>query len=1090
LAARGSSTEEDLKIHVQRLIDDALEELGVSQQVRYEKRVYQSRRADALYPAVVLEYKRPRALENREVKAKAIDELVDYLKGMSGGQVLSRKFVGIALDGTRIMFVRARLTSQQEPPRQQATLDGKSLALQIKPEVIGPVDIDADSIEQLLLYLRQLTRKTLSPEALAEGFGPSSELGRRAIVEIWKAVTQSKNPKVLILFAEWDRIFGIVYGEALEKAHKDSSELSSLYGLPKEAELKQSLFAIHTYFALLMKLVAAEILALQFRGLLTSFARGWSVAPDDRLQTELSDLETGRLFKRFGITNFLEGDFFAWYLEEWDSEFASLLRDIARELSDYEPATAKLEVDEVTDLLKRLYQYMVPKSLRHDLGEYYTPDWLANQLLDDVGYEGDPDKRILDPACGSGTFLVLALRRVSNYFRSFPERYGPESIQKILANVVGFDINPLAVLAARTNYLMALTPLRTDSTEDIEIPVYLADSVLTPRTYSTALGPNIRTIRTAADTFYIDEALSEKGIIDRILTLLDEVLPSGTAEVFIERVRSVVNLDGRTAENLKTLFERFKILEKQGKDRIWTHIIKNNFAPLYAGQFHYVVGNPPWIRWGFLSQDYRDATLQLWQNYGLFSLKGMQARLGGGEKDFSMLFLYAAADSYLGTEGVIGFLITQEVVRAKGAGEGFRRFRIGSDGPPLKVLLAEDLVSVKPFEDASNKTFMLILRKGEETKYPIRYRMWHKNKGVGKIPHDYSLETVKQLVKVQEMTAVPLANPTDPWLTLAKGGAAKVSNLRGRAEYKAFTGAAVDPYGVYLLAQVGPEGERNLMFENLPELGKQANLPKVKQLMERDLVFPVVRGKDVQRWDAEPRLTALIVQDPDTRTGFGENWMMKTLPRTYAYLNDFRSALLKKEKFWKYYSKTVMTSKKLTSTEEAKLGKYTRYNGVRRGKHVYQVTSSPFYTMFNVITETMSPWKVVWPMGASDMRAAVVSSKQVGGQLKPVIPATGTMTYVPLEQEDEAHFLCAVLNSKSVGEYIGSFSSAGRGFGAPSILTHVRIPRFNPDNHLHLRLSNLSKSAHSKAKANLTTDVQSIENQVDIAVKELFFQNR
>ena len=36
----------------------------------------------------------------------------------------------------------------------------------------------------------------------------------------------------------------------------------------------------------------------------------------------------------------------------------------------------------------------------------------------------------------------------------------------------------------------------------------------------------------------------------------------------------------------------------------------------------------------------------MWTEYKLFSLKGHAARLGGGEKDFSMLFTYAVADFY------------------------------------------------------------------------------------------------------------------------------------------------------------------------------------------------------------------------------------------------------------------------------------------------------------------------------------------------------------------------------------------------------------------------------------------------------------
>ncbi|MCC6002837.1 MAG: hypothetical protein LM590_00645 [Thermofilum sp.] len=103
--------------------------------------------------------------------------------------------------------------------------------------------------------------------------------------------------------------------------------------------------------------------------------------------------------------------------------------------------------------------------MRHKLGEYYTPDWLAN--LDEVGLSldklrelggEDPLKllklRVLDPACGSGTFLILYISRLRRYAE---EHYLTDQVLNyLLENVVGFDLNPLAVLTARTNHLRAL----------------------------------------------------------------------------------------------------------------------------------------------------------------------------------------------------------------------------------------------------------------------------------------------------------------------------------------------------------------------------------------------------------------------------------------------------------------------------------------------------------------------------------------------------------------------------------------------------------------------------------------------------------
>ena len=72
--------------------------------------------------------------------------------------------------------------------------------------------------------------------------------------------------------------------------------------------------------------------------------------------------------------------------------------------------TLDVDPEETRDLLKQLYQNLMPKRLRHALGEYYTPDWLAELLLSRLHYDGKPEVRLLDPACGSGTFLVQAIK--------------------------------------------------------------------------------------------------------------------------------------------------------------------------------------------------------------------------------------------------------------------------------------------------------------------------------------------------------------------------------------------------------------------------------------------------------------------------------------------------------------------------------------------------------------------------------------------------------------------------------------------------------------------------------------------------------
>ena len=316
----------------------------------------------------------------------------------------------------------------------------------------------------------------------------------------------------------------------MAKAQKDALALSQLYHINQHTDLKLLLFSVHTYYAMFMKLLAAELLSLQQGALLPSIAEQLPASSSEVLRSTLNNLENNTWFKAQGINNFLEADFFGWYLSCWNNEIEEAVRSIARCLAEYEPATGTLSPEDTRDLLKKLYQYLLPRELRHDLGEYYTPDWLAEVVLNDVGYVSKPETRVLDPACGSGTFLVLAIKRIRDYAqdsmrsRAIGER---ELLNKILENVVGFDLNPLAVISARTNYLLALGNLvRHMSGKDI--PVYMCDSVLTPQSQRTQKRPLEHQkdipIPSAQKEFWIPEEIVDNGNLEELCHILENCI--------------------------------------------------------------------------------------------------------------------------------------------------------------------------------------------------------------------------------------------------------------------------------------------------------------------------------------------------------------------------------------------------------------------------------------------------------------------------------------------------------------------------------------------------------------------------------------
>ena len=801
---------------------------------------------------------------------------------------------------------------------------------------------------------------------------------------------------------------------------------------------------------------------MQQGALLASVAEQLPALPGDLLRGRLEELEKGTWFEAQGIRNFLEADFFGWYLSAWNTDMEAAIRSLARALAEYEPATATLAPESTRDLLKKLYQYLVPKELRHDLGEYYTPDWLAELVLNEVGYGGNPEERVLDPACGSGTFLVLAIRRVLDYAEGSlvwraRER---ELVAKILENLVWFDLNPLAVIAARTNYLLALGPLARHLAGK-DLPVYLCDSILTAKTIRPRQipqeSPASIPVPSSQGEFWIPQELVDKGQVDALCHLLEQCVGGNyqTAELVARGQRELKWDNPLTERSLGELYNKVRRLEEEECNGLWARLIKNAFAPVFraAVPFDCVVGNPPWVNWESLADQYREATKGLWETYGLFSLKGHAARLGGGKKDVAMLMLYASMDNYLKDGGKLGFVITQTVFKTKGAGDGFRRFRLGKEGPHLKVLSAHDLVELQPFEGASNRTATVILQKGEATEYPAGYTLWRKAKP-GRIGMDLSLGEVEERTTRRLLSARPVneAELTSPWLTASPAALAAMQKALGPSGYEAHAGVYTGGLnGVYWLRIVERRPDGLLLVENLHDVGK-TKVKKVQALIEPDFVYPLLRGRDVGRWRAQPSAYILVVQDPLKRTGYDESWLKVTCPSTYAYLKQFEEVL----------------------------------RSERRSQVVRDLMEKgAFYSMYAVAQYTFAPYKVMWPEVGHTVRAgaAVVEEDCLLGA-RSLIP-DHTLIMVPVGTAEEACYLAALLNSSPSTVVVQGYVSL---HPSPHVLQHVAIPTFEAANPLHQSLVSLSQRAHQLAASGKEgeAELSSVEGEIDRLAAELW----
>jgi hypothetical protein len=569
-------------------------------------------------------------------------------------------------------------------------------------------------------------------------------------------------------------------------------------------------------------------------------------------------------------------------------------------------------------------------------------------------------------------------------------------------------------------------------------------------------------LKTAAGEFLIPtEVVTSREGIGKYAEQLEQCVQNDyTPDEFIARCKE----EGITLTETKLhreLYIRLQKLDKGNQNGIWARIIKNAFAPLFIEKVDYVAGNPPWVNWESLPEDYRNDIKPLWQRYGLFSLSGSAGRLGGGKKDLSMLFTYVCVDQYLQEGGHLGFVITQSVFKTKGAGDGFRRFNFSisikdtTEKSALRdkaVFLApvrvDDMSSFQPFEAATNRTAVVVCEKSPEAfEYPVPYIVWKKVQH-GAISQDMPLDKVLEATQQRKLAAVPVNKYqiTSPWLTCPEDALPGIKKVIGQSDYKAYEGVNTGGLnGCYWIRILEHLTSGDLLIENLYDVGK-IKTKKVQMTIEGALVYPLLRGRDVQRWKAEPSAHIILAQDPQTRAGIPEDVMKQKYPKTYAFFRQFENQLRKRSGFKQYFKPT-----------------------------------DPFWSMYNVGAYTMSLWKAMWPEVGHDVRCGVCGPEDQNPH-RASLPDHSVVA-VSCSQQQEAHFIAALLNSSPAELTVRSYIVL---HPSPHVLENISIPKFDPTRSTHQQLVDLSQRCHNavaKGESDLVTD---IEKEIDEAAAQLW----
>ncbi len=907
------------------------------------------------------------------------------------------RFVCLATDGRRF--------------RVYAPVAGKASDQTIDPDSINlnPLeDLDAAKVrwEDFYFFLdRYLLRKEIlhpTSEHIVKDFGPNShafQVAEASLLQRWHAL--KGHPDYAVLYEAWDKYLRIVYGSALAD---------------------DELFVRHTYLASLAKLMV------------------WSrlVAPAQTpADQEVAALLEGSYFKeQLGIENFLEEDFFSWVARP---EARQLALDIARILLELLRNYNLRELSE--DVLKGLYEGLVDPATRHDLGEYYTPDWLAHRIVRKF-LETNAQASVLDPACGSATFLYMTIREKRRLLGN-----SARTLEHILSDVVGMDIHPLACIVAKANYVLALGDLMAKRKQRIAIPIYLANSIRPPE-FEThrQLWQQVNCYKTDIDGRPVhipEEVVRDSARYDRAIDAVRDFAVHSKGKKadfnsfanFLQAQYPGLVHDDRSARILYSVAETLKDMIEHDRDTIWAFVLKNIYKPLFLKErFDLIVGNPPWLSYRYVERsDYQKILKeQITEVYGLV--------VGRAELithlELGTLFLVRSADLYLKNEGSIAFVLPKSIFSAD-QHDALRRQNVRR--VHVRPVDLWDLEDVAPLFNISSAVYFGEKRPGPRAQsvpglilsgeLPLR------NAALDAADADLAVEPVEFHLSTMGKRTF--------W---SKGGKVDLVESPYRRLFR--QGATIVP--------------RCFWFVDLKkhDLGFNQDLP------------PLISSERAQE-EAKKAYQGCVIEGPvESRFIYATLLPVDMIPFGTLRLRPIVLPAIRKQDYF-----MLLTSEQARSSGYMHLAQWLdkvegewKKRGGAKAKRINSIGWLDYRKKLSQQNPNASIW-VIYATSGTHVCACVITKKDLhktpGHGLSPCGMAVDYTTYfMECEENNQSFYLSSVLNAPSVNVALKPAQAKGL-WGARHICKKVLdlpIPRFDPKRKEHLRLAEIGEACAKRVE--------------------------
>lgn len=622
---------------------------------------------DAVVGKTAIEYEKNLTIQG--IFSEGYHQVKEYSAALCNIGIPESEVLGVLSDTVRWYGYKVRIVSEPAGGRLLGPDDVELEQIMFVDLSVG-TDEEFSRFEQFInQFMARDESRILNAKTLVTDFGVDSSFYRESIGTFSQAVNTAMTEKP-------------DYAELIKQVWQN---FIAYLGASDYGSFSTETYVSEFYLVTVAKVLCANILA--GRAIISS---------DDEIKAILG----GEYFSRQNIYNFVDYDYFGWLN---NSPYVELVIPCVRGMQSRLRAYDFSRLGE-QDIFGRLLAQLANREHRLMLGQEFTPHWIARDIVDyNIEKLGDEEPRIMDMCCGSGVFLIESIKAVREKYGITADNYDAHKDTIIFSAVMGFDIDPLAVMLAKVNWIMTMRDLFPAHFGSITVPIYHADSlfVATPITHRMptqgedyyVLTLNRQQIRVPAVLFSPAYRKVFDSFISKVYRLaMARARQKGTTDLIsidpmvdaVERESGIEIGTQKKTELSATAMQmvlQLETLQRQGRNGIWHFIISNSYRPgLTEKQFNCIVSNPPWMAMSKLADNpYKNALGEIARKYAIQPHGAAHPHM-----ELATIFLVSSIDRYLRDGGHWSYIMPASLMSGLNH-EPFRKEKYATSDAELEA---------------------------------------------------------------------------------------------------------------------------------------------------------------------------------------------------------------------------------------------------------------------------------------------------------------------------------------------------------------------------------------------------------------------